>query len=69
MDEVHSSDIQGYQREGESGVTRSIIDELHSSDIQGDQMEGESGVTGSIIDELHSSDMIKWKVKVVLLEV
>ena len=32
-------------------------------------MEGESGVTGSIIDELHSSDMIKWKVKVVLLEV
>ena len=32
-------------------------------------MEGESGVTGSIIDELPSSDMIKWKVKVVLLEV
>ena len=32
-------------------------------------MEGERGVTRSIIDELHSSDMIKWKVKVVLLEV
>ena len=32
-------------------------------------MEGESGVTRSIIDELHSSNMIKWKVKVVLLEV
>ena len=32
-------------------------------------MKGESGVTRSIIDELHSSDMIKWKVKVVLLEV
>ena len=32
-------------------------------------MEGEGGVTGSIINELHSSDMIKWKVKVVLLEV
>ena len=55
--------------EGESGVTRTIFDELHSSDIQRDQMEGELGVTPSIIDELHSSDMIKWKVKVVLLEV
>ena len=32
-------------------------------------MEGESGVSRSIIDELHSSDMVKWKVKVVLLEV
>ena len=55
--------------EGESGVTQSIIDELHSSDIQGDQMEGEGGVTRSIIDELHSWVMVKWKVKVVLLEV
>ena len=32
-------------------------------------MEGESGVSRSIIDELHSLDMVKWKVKVVLLEV
>ena len=32
-------------------------------------MEGESGGTRSIIDELPSSDMIKWKVKMVLLEV
>ena len=32
-------------------------------------MEGERAVTQSIIDELHSLDMIKWKVKVVLLEV
>ena len=32
-------------------------------------MEGESGVTRSITDELFSADMIKWKVKVVLLEV
>ena len=32
-------------------------------------MEGESGVTRSIIDELHSSDMVKWMMKVVLLEV
>ena len=33
IDELHSSDIQGYQLEGESGVTRSNIEELHSSDI------------------------------------
>ena len=32
-------------------------------------MEGQIVVNVSIIDELHSSDMIKWKVKVVLLEV
>ena len=57
--------------EGESGVTISIIDELHSWDIEGVQIEGESGVTRSIIDELHApiSMEIKWKVKVVLLEV
>ena len=54
--------------EGESGVIRSFIDELLSWEIQLDQMEGEGGVTRSIIDELHSSDMVKWKVKVVLLE-
>ena len=34
VDELHSSDIQGYQMEGESGVTRSIIDEIHSLDIK-----------------------------------
>ena len=32
-------------------------------------MEGEGGVTRSIIDELHSSDLVKWKVKVLLIEV
>ena len=32
-------------------------------------MEGERGVIRSIIDELHSLDIIKWKVKVVLLEI
>ena len=32
-------------------------------------MEGKSGVTRSIIDELHSSDLVKWKVKVLLIEV
>ena len=31
-------------------------------------MGGEGGVTPSIIDVLHSSDLVKWKVKVVLLE-
>ena len=28
--EIHSSDIERHQMEGESGVTRSIINELHS---------------------------------------
>ena len=37
--ELHSSDIQGDEIEGESGVTRSIIDQLHFWDIQQDQME------------------------------
>ena len=32
-------------------------------------MEGGSCVTRTIIDELHSTDMIRWKMKVVLLEV
>ena len=38
IDELHSLDIHGDQREGESGVTRTIIDELYSSDIQIDQI-------------------------------
>ena len=48
-----------------------MIDILHSSDIEGEQMEGESGVTRSIIDDFifRISSKIKWKVKVVLLEV
>ena len=33
IDQIHSSDIPGGQRESERGVTRSIIDELHSSHI------------------------------------
>ena len=36
MDELHVSDNQGHQTEGENAVTRSINDELHSSDIQQD---------------------------------
>ena len=38
FDELHSSDIQGDQTEGENGVT--FNDELHSLDNQEDQMEG-----------------------------
>ena len=40
IDELHSSDIQGYQIVCQSNVIRIIIDDLHSSDIQGDQIEG-----------------------------
>ena len=69
IDELHSSDIQGDEMEGESGVTRSIIDELLSWDIEGNQKEGENGVTRSITDELPSTDLVKWKEKVVLLDV
>ena len=47
-------DIQGDQKEGDSGVTQSIIDEIHSSDMQRFQMDGEKVVTRSIIAELHS---------------
>ena len=51
---INSFDIQGYQMEGESGVTRSFIDELNSWDFQRDQIEGESGVTRIMIDEVGS---------------
>ena len=67
IDELHSSDVQRDEMEGEGGFTPSIIDEPHSSDIQGDQMEGESCVTRSIIYGLllRISNEMKWKVKVV----
>ena len=29
IDEIQSSDLQGYQMEGGIGITRSIIDEFH----------------------------------------
>ena len=45
IDELHSTDIQGDQMEGESCFSRSIFDELHSSDIQRGEMEGKSGLT------------------------
>ena len=50
-------DIQEPQREGESGVTRSVIDEVHSWGIHGDQMACESSVTRNIKDELHFPDI------------
>ena len=34
IDELHSFDIQGDQKEGERAVIRSFIDELHSWDIE-----------------------------------
>ena len=37
IDELHFSDIQRDQIEGESGLTRSTTDELHSWYIQGCQ--------------------------------
>ena len=30
MDEIHSSDIRGYQMESESDFTGSVIDAIHS---------------------------------------
>ena len=33
FNELHSSDVQGVQMEGEGNVTRSMIDELHCWDI------------------------------------
>ena len=35
---------KGSEREGESGVNRSIIDKLHSCDIKQDEMEAEDMV-------------------------
>ena len=38
IDELHSWDMHGDQKEGGRAVTRSIIDDLHTSDIQRDQI-------------------------------
>ena len=70
--EFHYWGIEGDQMEGESGFTRCIIDELHSWFMQRDQMEGESMVLLKVLSMtfiLGISKEIKWKVKVVLLEV
>ena len=74
VNELQVSDIQGDQMKGASGVIRSIIDDLHSLHIQGDQMEGEKIVSlevssMNLIPILWMSKEIKWKVKVVVLEV
>ena len=58
--------------EGEGGVTRRFIVELYSWDIQGDQLEVESMVLLEVSFMnyiLRISKEMKWKVKVVLLEV
>ena len=57
IDELHSWNIKGGQKEGEIGVTGSIMDEVHYSDIQRDQMESASGVSRNIMHELHSWDI------------
>ena len=72
INELHSWDIQRVQMEGETGVTHSIVDELQSWDIQGDQMEGERMVLLEVSLTkliLGMSKKVKWKVKVMLVEV
>ena len=69
IDELHSSEIQGVQEERESGVTRSIIDELHSSDIVKRKVKVvllEESLMNFILGICNE---IKWKMKVMLLEV
>ena len=56
IEELHSSDIRGIQREGESGVTRSINEEFQSWEIQGDEMEGES----ILLLEVSLTNFILW---------
>ena len=72
-DEPLSSDIQRDHMEDASCVTRSVIDERHCWDIQRDQMEGERMVLLEVssmnLIPIHGmSKEIKWKMKVVLLE-
>ena len=57
--------------EGESGINGSIIDDLHCLNNERGQSEVEGGVTRTIIDAPHLgiSKEIKWKLKVVFLEV
>ena len=74
MHELHSWDIEGEEMEDENGVTRCIIDELHCLDIQGDQIEGEKNVLHEVssinlIRIFGMSKEIKWKLKVLILEV
>ena len=73
IDELHCSDIHGEEMEAESGATGSIIHELRSSDIQLDEMECERMVLFEVssmnLNPVHRmSKEIKWKMKMVLLE-
>ena len=65
IDEFHSWDIQGDQREGEGAVTRSIIDELHSLDLVKSKVEVVLLEVSLMNFSLGISKEIKWKVKVV----
>ena len=69
IDELHSLFIQGDQMEGESGVTRSIIDELHSSDMVKRKVKLVLLEISLMNFILVISNKIKWKRKVVVLEV
>ena len=69
IDELHSLCIQGDQMEGESGVTRSIIDELHSSDMVKRKVKLVLLEISLMNFILLISNKIKWKRKVVVLEV
>ena len=55
--------------EGESGVTRSIIDQLHSVDMVKCKVKVALLAVSLMNFFLWISEDIKWKVKVVLLEV
>ena len=65
IDELHSSEIQRYQMEGETGVTRSIIDELYSSDMVKRKVKVVLREVSLMNLVLGICKEIKWKVKVV----
>ena len=69
IDELHSSEIQRYQMEGETGVTRSIIDELYCSDMVKRKVKVVLREVSLMNFILGISKAIKWKVKMVLLGV
>ena len=68
IDELHSSEIQRCQIQGESGVTRSIIDELHSWDMVKRKAKVVLLEVSMMNFILRISKEIKWKRKVMLLE-
>ena len=69
IDELQSWDIQIDQMEGASGGTWSIIDELHSLDHVKFQVKVVLPEVSLMKFILGISKEIKWKLKVLLLEV